>query len=74
MSGWPKLNLQVWAVDGDGRPDICGYGVVTMPTAPGIYDLECPLWAPEGTSCEHASRYSAFDRGVPCPPACTPFH
>lgn len=51
LSGWPKLHLQVWSVDSEGRTDICGYGFVTLPTAPGMYNLECPTWVPEGTAC-----------------------
>jgi Ciliary basal body-associated, B9 protein len=51
LTGWPKLHLQVWSVDNNGRTDICGYGFMNMPTTPGIYDLECPLWVPEGSTC-----------------------
>jgi hypothetical protein len=50
LSGWPKLRFQVWSVDSDGRTDICGYGAVNCPTTPGMYELKCPLWVPEGTS------------------------
>lgn len=50
LSGWPKLRFQVWSVDSDGRTDICGYGAVTCPTTPGMYEMQCPLWVPEGTS------------------------
>jgi Ciliary basal body-associated, B9 protein len=50
LSGWPKLCLQVWSVDSHGRTDIAGYGFVNLPTAPGMYDLECPTWVPEGTA------------------------
>lgn len=49
LSGWPKLHFQVWSVDADGRTDIAGYGFTNLPTAPGVYQLECPLWVPEGT-------------------------
>lgn len=50
LSGWPKLRFQVWSVDSDGRTDICGYGALNCPTTPGMYEMRCPLWVPEGTS------------------------
>eukprot|EP00892_Ulva_mutabilis_P003288 jgi/Ulvmu1/1330/UM011_0058.1 len=57
LSGWPKLHFQVWSVDSHGRTDICGYGVMSCPTTPGMSEMECPLWLPEGTAME---RFSAF--------------
>jgi hypothetical protein len=43
--------VQVWSVDSDGRTDICGYGFMNFPTTPGMYEIECPTWVPEGTAC-----------------------
>lgn len=51
LDGWPKLSLQVWSVDEQGNTDIAGYGFVNLPTTPGMYELECPTWVPEGTAC-----------------------
>ena len=50
LAGWPKLCLQVWTVDEHGKTDIAGYGFMNFPTAPGMYDLQCPTWVPEGTA------------------------
>eukprot|EP00891_Asterochloris_glomerata_P006645 jgi/Astpho2/6645/fgenesh1_pm.00101_%23_16_t len=60
LSGWPKLHFQVWRQSSRGRADICGYGFCHVPTASGVYDLECTTWAPDGTFAE---RVTAFLRG-----------
>ncbi|KAK9822147.1 hypothetical protein WJX74_010850 [Apatococcus lobatus] len=52
LTGWPKLHLEVWKQDKQGRCDICGYGFVHIPTAPGSYELECATWRPEGSRKE----------------------
>ena len=60
LTGWPKLHFQVWCQDSNGRNDICGYGFCHIPTAPGMYQLDCPTWIPEGSAGE---RFSAFFLG-----------
>ncbi|MEW5317051.1 MAG: hypothetical protein WDW38_008382 [Sanguina aurantia] len=60
LSGWPKLHFQVWSQDGHGRNDICGYGFCHIPTAPGMFDVDCPTWVPEGSAGE---RIAAFFLG-----------
>lgn len=31
LRGWPKLCIEVWGIDDDGRNTIAGYGVIGMP-------------------------------------------
>ncbi|CAD7700253.1 unnamed protein product [Ostreobium quekettii] len=52
LVGWPKLHFQVWSEDTHGRFDLCGYGFCHIPTAPGMYELDCPTWVPEGSARE----------------------
>ena len=47
LTGWPKLYFQVWTQDAHGRNDVVGYGFCHVPTAPGMYELDCPTWLPE---------------------------
>uniref|UniRef100_A0A7S3R578 B9 domain-containing protein 2 n=1 Tax=Dunaliella tertiolecta TaxID=3047 RepID=A0A7S3R578_DUNTE len=49
LTGWPKLHFQVWGQDIHGRNDVCGYGFCHVPTAPGMHELDCVTWIPEGT-------------------------
>ena len=51
LDGWPKVCVQVWTVDEQGNTDISGYGFANLPAAPGMYEIECPTWVPEGTAC-----------------------
>mmetsp|Transcript_1899 Transcript_1899/g.2952 ORF Transcript_1899/g.2952 Transcript_1899/m.2952 type:complete len:176 (+) Transcript_1899:141-668(+) len=57
LAGWPKLHFQIWSQDVHGRNDICGYGFCHIPTAPGMYELDCVTWLPEGSVGE---RIAAF--------------
>ena len=46
LSGWPSLLVEVWAQDSGGRNEIAGYGMAHVPSAPGCYELDIPLWRP----------------------------
>ena len=49
MRGWPRLMIEVWKVDADGRHNIYGYGTLALPMGTGEYSLEIPCWRPVGT-------------------------
>ena len=48
---------EVWTVDTHGRHSVAGYGVLTVPFAPGEYQLSMPMWRPEGTAYDRAMSY-----------------
>lgn len=35
VRGWPKFLIEVWQADLEGRYSIAGYGIGTVPFAPG---------------------------------------
>jgi hypothetical protein len=35
MRGWPRLMIEVWKVDADGRHNIYGYGTLALPMGTG---------------------------------------
>lgn len=37
VRGWPKLLVEVWEVDDEGRNSLAGYGVTTLPIETGEY-------------------------------------
>ena len=57
LSGWPKLSLEVWSLDGAGRADIAGYGFCHIPGAPGRHEISCPMWVPTGSDL---GRFKSF--------------
>eukprot|EP01017_Pseudomicrothorax_dubius_P022368 TRINITY_DN2419_c0_g1_i1.p1 TRINITY_DN2419_c0_g1~~TRINITY_DN2419_c0_g1_i1.p1 ORF type:complete len:179 (-),score=26.83 TRINITY_DN2419_c0_g1_i1:144-680(-) len=46
IRGWPKLLVEAWEVDMDGRHKVAGYGQMTMPTKGGDYKLNIHCWRP----------------------------
>mmetsp|Transcript_49954 Transcript_49954/g.117678 ORF Transcript_49954/g.117678 Transcript_49954/m.117678 type:complete len:275 (+) Transcript_49954:197-1021(+) len=44
--GWPRMLLEVWSQDLGGRNELAGYGIAHIPAAPGVYDMDVPLWRP----------------------------
>mmetsp|Transcript_8236 Transcript_8236/g.30429 ORF Transcript_8236/g.30429 Transcript_8236/m.30429 type:complete len:180 (-) Transcript_8236:2466-3005(-) len=46
--GWPKISCEVWFQDKYGRNDFAGYGVLNVPTANGMHEVECVCWRPVG--------------------------
>lgn len=49
MRGWPRILVEVWNVDTDGRHAIVGYGTIACPFNMGEHVLEVPCWRPKGT-------------------------
>jgi hypothetical protein len=47
LDGWPRLSVHVYELDAAGRSALLGYGFCHVPTAPGVYELDCPTWLPE---------------------------
>ena len=46
MRGWPKIVIEVWEIDAVGRYSIGGYGVGTVPFAPGEHKVRVHCWRP----------------------------
>lgn len=46
--GWPRLMVQVYRQDDLGRFDLCGYGIIHVPSRPGHHSVDCPTWRPTG--------------------------
>ncbi|XP_071528276.1 B9 domain-containing protein 2 [Panulirus ornatus] len=63
IQGWPKLLVQVYRLDDFSRVDLCGYGIIHVPTKPGLHILTCHTWRPLGTFAEEMRR--AFLGGGP---------
>ena len=54
---WPHLEIEVRARDGYDRSDLAGYGLISLPRAPGIHQLNCHLWRPKGSLIDRISAY-----------------
>tara|TARA_A100001015_G_C14736708_1_gene612027 strand:- start:120 stop:785 length:666 start_codon:yes stop_codon:yes gene_type:complete len=63
LIGWPRLYIEVWEQDGFGRNQIAGYGSCFVPTTPGMHNLDCVTWRPEGSLYDSIS--AAFIGGNP---------
>jgi hypothetical protein len=48
IRGWPKMLIEVWQEDNDGRNTIAGYGLLTFPVASGEFKLDINCWRPKG--------------------------
>ena len=46
MLEWPRIIVQVWALDSYGRQTLSGYGFTHLPTNPGEHELEINCWKP----------------------------
>ncbi|KAJ3187747.1 B9 domain-containing protein 2 [Gaertneriomyces sp. JEL0708] len=46
ITGWPKIQLQVYYQDNRGRNQLYGYGFAHIPTTPGLHAIEVPTWRP----------------------------
>ncbi|KAK6623633.1 hypothetical protein RUM43_009485 [Polyplax serrata] len=57
VQGWPKIHVEVYHQDSFGRNELCGYGFMHIPTAPGTYNLTCVTWRPTGSLKEEVTRY-----------------
>eukprot|EP00879_Flechtneria_rotunda_P033217 GHRR01036766.1.p1 GENE.GHRR01036766.1~~GHRR01036766.1.p1 ORF type:complete len:169 (+),score=30.36 GHRR01036766.1:61-567(+) len=63
LLGWPKLHFQIWSQDVHGRNELRGYGFCHVPTAAGIFEIDCPTWLPEGSVGERITSF--FVGGAP---------
>jgi len=57
LSGWPRLLFQVWKLDEVGRLDVEGYGMVHIPSSPGIHEISVSTWRPKGAAADEFSAY-----------------
>jgi B9 domain-containing protein 2 len=46
VRGWPRLIVEVWEVDPEGRNHIAGYGISIIPMEAGTYNLDICCWRP----------------------------
>jgi len=46
--GWPKMLFRVWRLDLVGRIDLIAYGVASLPSSAGYFEVQCPTWRPLG--------------------------
>ncbi|KAI8588356.1 B9 domain-containing protein 2 [Geranomyces variabilis] len=46
VTGWPKLQVQVFRRDWRGRDELYGYGFTHIPSTPGDHTLAIPTWRP----------------------------
>ena len=60
LQGWPRLLLQVWHLDDEGRLEVEGYGFCHVPSGPGLHELSVATWRPVGTA---ADEWAAFFLG-----------
>lgn len=62
-AGWPRLALQVFALDSLGRLEVAGYGAAALPVTPGAHELRLPTWRPLGTPAQERAAF--FLGGAP---------
>ena len=46
---WPRLEIEVRCHDSHGRADLAGYGVCSVPSRPGVHEVECRIWRPKSS-------------------------
>ena len=46
VRGWPKIYVEVWQADNEGRYSLAGYGLGVVPFTPGHHRMEIKCWAP----------------------------
>ena len=47
IRGWPKIQIEVWSADHEGRYSIAGYGVGIVPFQPGNHKMQIKCWVPK---------------------------
>mmetsp|Transcript_37078 Transcript_37078/g.111058 ORF Transcript_37078/g.111058 Transcript_37078/m.111058 type:complete len:404 (+) Transcript_37078:2185-3396(+) len=55
--GWPRIVLQIWALDEYGRANLAGYGFTHLPTSPGQHDIGIQCWRPMGSLLEEIQAF-----------------
>lgn len=46
IKGWPKILVEVWGNDGEGRNSMIGYGTAFFPVKPGYTKMSINCWRP----------------------------
>lgn len=46
ISGWPRLFVEVWQIDDDGKTSLAGYGTNTIPVKSGYSKFAISCWRP----------------------------
>lgn len=46
ISGWPKLNVEVWSIDDEGKTSLGGYGTCYIPVKSGYSKMAICCWRP----------------------------
>lgn len=54
---WPHIELELRAIDSDGRADLGGYATVHVPTNPGSHKLACRVWRPRGSRMDRIAAW-----------------
>jgi len=49
LQGWPRILMQVWKMDENGRLSLQGYGFTHIPNCAGYFELDVATWRPVGT-------------------------
>eukprot|EP00698_Gefionella_okellyi_P006675 TRINITY_DN16023_c0_g1_i1.p1 TRINITY_DN16023_c0_g1~~TRINITY_DN16023_c0_g1_i1.p1 ORF type:complete len:241 (-),score=5.81 TRINITY_DN16023_c0_g1_i1:54-776(-) len=57
MIGWPKIEVQVWAVDRWGRQQFCAHGMCYLPTQLGESKISFDCWRPKPERSEFHLSY-----------------
>lgn len=61
ISGWPKIELEVWKQDDFGRVSLSSYGCLHVPSEPGNHVITCMTWKPLGNFVDQL--FSLFTGG-----------
>lgn len=61
--GWPKLYVEVWHHDENGRNELVGYGFCHIPADEKVHTLDIATWRPSGSWIERLS--ASFIGGKP---------
>lgn len=46
IRGWPKILVEAWSTDENGRNSLCGYGYANLPFSSGFHKLKLFCWRP----------------------------
>ncbi|KAF5272326.1 hypothetical protein FQA39_LY07927 [Lamprigera yunnana] len=57
VQGWPKIFIEIYHLDWWGCSHLYGYGYITVPTSPGLHQVNCFTWRPFGTIRERFTQF-----------------
>ena len=49
MRGWPRLVIEVWQTDSEGKSSIGGYGILSIPMKSGHHKCKIYCWRPQAS-------------------------